>query len=74
LTLFQKDKHALINKYEEKISQLGSGLEMNATVIQQQARNSVIPGPGKKSETVTNAKVNNLYKSEREITVKEDNI
>lgn len=59
LTLFQKDKHALINKYEEKISQLGSGLEMNATIIQQQARNSVVKGNGKQLGQVIDGKGGN---------------
>lgn len=40
LTLFQKDKITLISKYEEKISQLGSGLEANGTMIQMYQQNN----------------------------------
>ena len=49
--MFQRDKGALISKYEEKISQLGSGLEVNATMIQLQKANSVsfLPAGVKKS-------------------------
>lgn len=51
LTLFQRDKMTLISRYEEKISHLGSGGEMNAIIMQANNNTSVIP---KISQRVSN--------------------